>query len=173
MAQSGRWLVHRTCPLLGTKRTWLFAAAVPEDHDQFQALTQVIYCVFQTPEDLRAQTVARNADDKEVVWTLVEYQFDWDASVGAPKNDSKGMLFWSFPGARQQSQLSRINWHDTLNNVLICRAFKKSSERLVTVFQTAESCIRVRWPKRSRRVSRLISIDDVDYFHDVDASTTH
>jgi hypothetical protein len=75
------------------------------------------------------------------------------------------MLFWSFPGVRRQPQLSRINWHDALDNVLICRAFKKSGERLVTVFQTTESCICVRWSKRSRRVSRLIPIDDVDYFH--------
>jgi hypothetical protein len=30
----------------------------------------------------------------------------------------------------------------------------------------------VRWSKRSRRVSRLIPIDDVDCFHDMDTSTT-
>ena len=83
---------------------------------------------------------------------------------------AKGCCF--VPGVRRQPQLSRINWHDALDNVLICRASKKSSERLVTVFQTTESCICVRWSKRSRRVSRLIPIDDVDYFHDMDTSTT-
>jgi hypothetical protein len=63
---------------------------------------------------------------------------------------AKGCCFGPSPAFDDQPQLSRINWHDALDNVLICRAFKKSSERLVTVFQTTESCICVRWSEEKQ-----------------------
>jgi hypothetical protein len=56
-------------------------AAVSQHNDQLEIVAQVLDRKFQAAQHFRAQTVAGHADDKKIVRSFVEDQFDRHASI--------------------------------------------------------------------------------------------
>src|SRR5262245_37407927 len=68
-------------------------SAVPEHDNELQGATQVIYGVFQAAEYLHAKAVTRYPDNEQIVWSLVENEFDWYAGIRTSEHCRKWTLF--------------------------------------------------------------------------------
>ena len=69
------------------------ATAMAQDDNKLQSSAQVLHGVFQAAEHLRAETVTRHTDNEEVVWPLVENEFNRHTRIRTAEHSSERTLF--------------------------------------------------------------------------------
>src|ERR1700749_411190 len=69
-------------------------AAVPQDDDKSQASAEMLNRVPQTAKHVATQTIAGDADHKQVIRAFIEDQLDWHPRVRTAQNRGKWMLTW-------------------------------------------------------------------------------
>ena len=139
-------------------------SAVPENNNQLQRTTQVIHCVFQAAQHLRAQAVTCYADNEKIVWSLVENEFDGYAGVRTPEHCRERTLFGCSSDVRIQAQIPRIDRDDLLYSDFVFDVIEQRSEIAIAAIQSAQGCIAIRWQRPRGSIARLIPINDVDRF---------
>src|SRR6516225_1648992 len=146
-----------------------------QNHNEPQAFAQMFKRIPQAAENIVAQAVARNPNDKQVVWTLVKDQFDGHPRVRAPEHDRKRMLRRRAV-LLQQAEIPRIDVdHTPCQPGALGQTVEQCREGMITVAETQPGRLRVVWPRTCRRTGGPVSVDDFDGLHpylpDQDART--
>src|SRR5262245_29628017 len=68
------------------------ASAMSKDDNEFEAAPQALDGEFQATQHVAAKTVTGHSDDKEIVRSFIEDQFQRDPRVRAAKNGRKRTL---------------------------------------------------------------------------------
>src|SRR5262245_48053754 len=114
--------------------------AVTQHHDELQATAKVLNRVLDASKHLRAQPVARHADDEKIVRSFVENEFDGYTGVGAAQYGGIRPLLRV---ARHQAQIARIDRYDLLYAFLVLDVVEKRGEIPIASFQAEQSRIGV------------------------------
>ena len=124
----------------------------------------MIYCVLQTAKYLRAKAVTCYADNEQIVWSLVENEFDGYAGIRTPEHCRKWALFGCSRDVRIQAQIARIDRDDLLYSDFVFDVIEQRSEIAVAAIQSSQGCIAIHWQRSRGSIARLIPINDVDRF---------
>ena len=138
--------------------------AVPEHNNKLQGATQVIHGVFQAAKHLRAKAVTCYAHNEQVVWSLVENEFDGYAGIRTPEHCRKWTLFGCSRDVRIEAQIPRIDRDDLLYSDFVFDVIEQRSEIAVAAIQPSQGCIAIHGQRSRGSIARLIPINDVDRF---------
>ena len=142
------------------------AAAVPEDDDQLEALAQVIGRVIEAAEDLGAETVARDADDEEVVRPLVEDELDRHSCVRAAQHGSVGRLLRGLSVARRDAEIAGVDRDHALRSAVAVRETGEQRRDRPTAFVEAlAGGFRVDRTRARDGIRAVVAIGELDDLH--------
>ena len=141
------------------------AAAVPKDHDELEAVAEVVDRVLEAAEHLAAEAVAGDADDEEIVRPLVEDELDRHARVGAPEHRGVGSLARRALVALRDAEIARVHGDDPPRRAgSLGQAFEQRRERPASFVEAAPRGIRVGGPGSTGGSTAVVSIGDLDDF---------
>ena len=137
-----------------------------QDNDKLQRTAQMLHRIFQAAEHLRSEAIACDADNKEIIWPLVENELDRYTGIRTAQHGGKWTLFWYSSAARHETQIARIDRDELLDHAtLVFQVIEKRGEIPIAVIQPEQGGITIRRQRFRRNTARRISIDDVDCFH--------
>ena len=90
-----------------------------QDNNELQSTTQVLDRIFQAAEHLRSEAVTCDADNKEIIWPLVENELDRYAGIRTAEHGGKWTLFWHSSAARREAQIARIDRDELLDHATL------------------------------------------------------
>ena len=134
--------------------------------DELQRAAQMLHGIFQAAKHLCSKAVTGHADNKEIVRSLIEDEFDWHTGVGAAKDGGKWTLLWRAGAAWRKTQIPRVDRDDLLDHArLVLDVVEKRRETPIAVIEPKHCRVAIRWHWSRRNVSRLVAIDYLDRFH--------
>ena len=142
--------------------------AVPKYYDKSEASSQMFDRVPQTAKHVVPQTIAGDADNKQVIRPFIEDQFDRYPRIGTAQYRGEWQLTWRTPSVCLDTKIACID----LDNTAYCagivgQARQQCSEPLIALAQTHARGFRIRRSRSRRSAGHSVPIG---YFYGLHGS---